>query len=135
MVGWEEISDYKSTEILLFWKGKTPFIPYFQRQLPDMEMVSLLSEHDYNALPRNSWGIPTPAQSSIPTRKNCFDQDADEPGLDLVIVPGVAFDNECRRLGHGKGYYDRFIERYSKTFDGKIPLLGTSVSTEKVWMC
>ena len=33
----------------------------------------------------------------------------DLQAIELAMVPGVAFDKECHRLGRGKGYYDRLL--------------------------
>ncbi len=34
--------------------------------------------------------------------------------LDLVLVPGVAFDFSGNRIGYGKGFYDRFLKDISR---------------------
>ncbi len=33
--------------------------------------------------------------------------------IGVVLAPGVAFDANLNRLGHGKGYYDRFLPQLS----------------------
>lgn len=38
--------------------------------------------------------------------------------LDVIIVPGVAFDASCNRMGRGKGFYDRLLANIS------VPTIG-----------
>lgn len=50
-----------------------------------------------------TYGIREPKKESSP-EINISD-------IDIVIVPAVAYDEKCYRLGYGGGFYDRFLEK------------------------
>ncbi|KAL3418285.1 5-formyltetrahydrofolate cyclo-ligase [Phlyctema vagabunda] len=85
-----------------------------------MDMVDLRSLHDYESLKPDAWGIPSISADTIEERAHILKDAAEElQGLDLILMPGVAFDADAKtglinRLGHGKGFYDYFLERYDQ---------------------
>ena len=50
---------------------------------------------------KNRWQIPEPAGSEIVAPE----------ALDLVIVPLLCFDGRGHRVGYGKGFYDRYLQK------------------------
>lgn len=108
--------------------GKQVFIPYLHKsplQTPDtpsrvMDMVLLHSLSDYEGLARDKWGIPSIDPDTISDRKRILGRPdvhhSELSSLDLMLLPGVAFDFDetggVRRLGHGRGFYDFFLNRY-----------------------
>lgn len=75
--------------------------------------LSLHWVHGYADLAPGAWGIREPAEHTA------LLEDAAE--IDLILVPGVAFDRSGRRLGYGGGFYDRLLA--SKEGKGlKIPV-------------
>ena len=84
-----------------------------------MEAVLISSRDDLSST--GKFGIPEPAEG-LPVI---------EPGdLDLLLVPCVACTKDRARLGHGMGYYDRFMEKaggvsmalcYAQLLQARIP--------------
>jgi 5-formyltetrahydrofolate cyclo-ligase len=59
-----------------------------------------------NKLVEGRFRILEPPRSSYNAEKN----------IDLLIVPGIAFDKYGNRIGYGRGYYDRFIKQNDLRF-------------------
>jgi len=91
-----------------FATGKRIFIPkitgknskdIFKLEVNSMEMIE--------SFPKNNWGIPEPTLEMMEAT-----EDGVHAGvIDLIILPGVAFDRTGGRIGHGRGYYDCLVER------------------------
>ena len=52
---------------------------------------------------------------------------------DLIIVPLVAFDKQLNRIGYGKGYYDRILNKIKK-IKKKTIFIGIAYSFQKCSM-
>ena len=71
---------------------------------------------------RGKYGIRTPVRETariLPPEE-----------LDLVLLPCTAFDAGCRRLGMGKGYYDRYLPRCTRA--AAIGIAFEAQKTERV---
>ncbi len=82
--------------------GKRVVVPYC-----DGDELSLFHLHRLDELVPSVFGLLEPPAElrDLPARR------IDILDVDLVMVPGVAFDRQGGRLGHGKGYYDRLLRR------------------------
>jgi 5-formyltetrahydrofolate cyclo-ligase len=55
-------------------------------------------------IPSGKFEIPEPIELMKIAYKN----------IDLVLVPGIAFDKSGHRIGYGFGYYDKFLKKVPK---------------------
>lgn len=74
-------------------------VPYC---LPDNQL-GLFQLEEMQELQRGAYGILEPVAELRSQRVVRPD------ALDLVVMPGVAFDRQGNRLGYGKGYFDRLL--------------------------
>jgi 5-formyltetrahydrofolate cyclo-ligase len=83
-------------------EGKRVVVPYCENG-----NIELFLLQDMQELSPGMMGVLEPK----PELRHRDDRKVDPTELDLVIVPGVAFDHRGGRLGYGKGYYDRFLHQ------------------------
>ncbi|UCD03424.1 MAG: 5-formyltetrahydrofolate cyclo-ligase [Candidatus Aenigmatarchaeota archaeon] len=77
--------------------GKTVCVPRTDVEKHSLRCIQV-RDPDRDLAP-GAFGIPEPpAGAEVPPAK-----------IDLVIVPGTAFDRRGNRIGYGKGFYDRLL--------------------------
>lgn len=73
-----------------------------------------------NQLEKGDFGISVPKSTCTKFNEN------DILNKTLIIVPGLGFDKCGNRLGKGKGFYDKFLEKIykSKTCENLLSIVG-----------
>ena len=82
-----------------FQEGKSVFVPRCSEKPGEMESVQLFPD---TPLRPGRFGIMEPEMNSPISFRDEFD---------LIIMPCAACSESMGRLGHGGGYYDRFLEK------------------------
>jgi 5-formyltetrahydrofolate cyclo-ligase len=78
--------------------GKRVCVPVFD----EAAQVCVMAEWHANIdLVSGKWDVLEPSEHRLVA----------DDAIDLMLVPGVAFDQHGERLGRGGGYYDRMLER------------------------
>ncbi|CAG9795901.1 unnamed protein product [Diatraea saccharalis] len=101
-------------------RGAAAFVPQYAGGV--MRMLRL-ETGDEQAMPLTRHGIQQ--HSKDQPRENALENG----GLDLIIAPGVAFSKSGDRLGHGGGYYDKFITNLRSNYNPapKVVAIGFNV--------
>lgn len=81
---------------------KNIYIPRTNYETKLMEAVKIVSLEN---LKEDKYGILEPKKNELATNLE---------NIDLVIVPGVAFDKNGGRMGYGGGFYDRYLNKCGK---------------------
>lgn len=91
-----------NTEYLLHvLQGKDKNIIVSKSNFDDFSMKHYLLTDQTNLID-NSYGIPEPDEKGI---------QINEEAIDVVFVPLLVADKYGNRLGYGKGFYDRFLQK------------------------
>ena len=78
-------------------------------------------------LERSNYGILEPKVNEA-HRFNPEKYLQEENNLNLyVLMPGLLFDKHGHRLGHGAGYYDRYLARLENKYLSLVPLLPPNI--------
>ena len=69
--------------------------------LDNFEMQHFILEEEN--LTENKWGILEPSSES--------GREVQPEQMDMIIIPLLCFDKQGNRVGYGKGFYDRFLQK------------------------
>jgi len=99
----DEVDTQEIIKELLANKEKNIIVPYVVKNNPILQLSEI---KNFNELEPKTWGILEP--------KDEFIRKFDIENVDLVIIPGIVFDQNGHRIGYGYGYYDRFLKKLDK---------------------
>lgn len=129
------LPDFEEAKTILYFasfRSEVATLPHIEEALKGGKRIVLPKVHNkdkrlklYEIL---DTGDIKPGFMGIPEPKVMPERQRDINDVDLVIMPGVAFDQDGNRLGYGAGYYDKLLAGLKKD----IPLIGIAYEEQIV---
>ncbi|MBI4632525.1 MAG: 5-formyltetrahydrofolate cyclo-ligase [Deltaproteobacteria bacterium] len=108
------------TDTIIAWgwrEGKRVAVPLCQ---PETKQLIISAIETFDDVEPGYFGVREPKKHLL--------KPLEKSQIDLVLVPGVAFDRRGYRVGYGGGYYDRFLSAIGKD----VPKIGLVFASQLI---
>ncbi len=110
-------SNFEINTLKILENNKLLKLKFFLPAIEENNQMNFFPWKKNEVLKVNKFGMlePLKSKASVPN---------------VMLVPTLAFDHRKYRLGYGKGFYDRYLNKYAKKFNNIITV-GVAFSFQK----
>ena len=132
LVNFTNTEEYKNAKVIYLYasyRNEADTMELINKALADGKQVALPCSYLSQGIPKMDFYFISSLADLVPGYKSILEPDRrkniikTEELPDIIVCPGVAFDNNMNRVGYGKGFYDYYLSSHHYSDDAVKPIL------------